>query len=247
MDDGSRAGAGAGRSCTIRTTGGKGGKEVKSANLAEIAGALHEAEIPPRFEPGESRLLVRLWRLVADGRPVSPQQVERIASSLRLPLDAATSFVSKVSERDAAGNVVGIVGLSQNDHPHRFEVNGHRLATWCAWDSLFLPIVLNQTAKIRSFCPATKTTIRLTVTPEKVEEFEPPTAVMSLVVPEVTKSGRESVEEVWMTFCCFVHFFSSREAASKWFSGKNREPIILSVEESYRLGRMAFEGVLRDV
>ncbi|MCI0371195.1 MAG: alkylmercury lyase [candidate division NC10 bacterium] len=220
---------------------------MKSPSLAGIAKALRESEIPPRFQPDESRLLIQLWRLVAEGRPVSPQRVEEVASTLHVPLAAATSFVSKVSERDAEGNIVGIVGLSQKSHPHRFEVNGHTLSTWCAWDSLFLPIVLNQTARVQSSCPATKVTIRLTVTPEKVKEVEPPGAVMSLVVPEVTKSGRESVEEVWMTFCHFVHFFSSPEAASKWFSGKNREPILLSVEEGYRLGRMAFEELLRDV
>jgi alkylmercury lyase len=218
---------------------------VRKAILAEIATALQGAEIPPRFQAAEARLLIHLWRLVAEGLPVSPEQVEQLASSLQVPLEAASSFVSKVSERDRQGNLVGIVGLSQESHAHRFEVNGHTLTTWCAWDSLFLPVVLKQTAKVESPCPTTKTRIRLTITPDSVPEIQPSTAVLSLVLPKVTKKGRESVEEIWMTFCHFVHFFCSLEAGSEWFVGRGLDPIFLSVEEGYELGRLAFSQLLQ--
>jgi alkylmercury lyase len=214
---------------------------MKNPNLAEIAKALREFGIPPRFEPGESRLLIQLWRLVAGGRPVSLKQVEEIASSLQIPRDAAMSFIGKVSERDVKGNVVGIFGLSQKGHPHRFEVTGHTLSTWCAWDTLFLPAMLNQIAKVESSCPSTKQTIRLTITPQKVEEIEPSNSVISIVVPEVTKRGLEAVEEIWMTFCRLVHFFSSTEAASEWISAMTQDIHILSAEAAYQLGLMAFE------
>ncbi len=220
---------------------------MQKVNLAEIAKALREAEIPPRLEPEESRLLIQVWRLVADGRPVSPEQVEQIASNLQMPRDAATSFIRKVGEHDDDGNIVGIFGLSQKSNPHRFEVKGHTLSTWCAWDALFLPAMLKQTAEVESSCPATKQTIRLTITPEKVEKVEPSHAVVSIVVPEATKRGLESVEEVWMIFCVIVHFFSSPGAASEWISGRNQDIRILSVEESYQLGRMAFEDFLKYV
>lgn len=217
---------------------------MENRTLAQIAKALRKAEIPPRFEPDESRLLIQVLRRVADGGPVSLAQLEDVASSLRMPLDGAVAFVRQVTERDREGSVVGVLGLSQNNHPHRFVVNGHTLATWCAWDSLFLPVILKQTAKLESSCPATKTRIRLTITPDKVEQCEPTNAAISIVVPAVTKKGRESVEEIWMTFCHFVHFFSSPESASEWFAGRNRDVSILSVEEAYQLGRMAFEDLL---
>jgi alkylmercury lyase len=44
---------------------------------------------------------------------------------------------------------------------HRFEINGLTLWTWCAWDSLFIPEILAQTARVASrdpetgeFCPS---------------------------------------------------------------------------------------------
>lgn len=89
---------------------------MKNSNLAEIARALRESAIPPRFEPDEARLLIQLWRLVAKGSPVSPGQLEQIASSLQMDLDVATTFIRKVSERDDGNNVVGIFGLSQKSH-----------------------------------------------------------------------------------------------------------------------------------
>ncbi|MFQ5899893.1 MAG: organomercurial lyase [Candidatus Methylomirabilia bacterium] len=172
------------------------------------------------------------------------EQVRQIASTLSMPPDAATSFINKVSERDGQGHVVGIGGLSQKNHPHRFEVDGRALATWCAWDCLFLPALLKQTAKVESSCPATQQKVRLAITPEKVERCEPPTALVSIVVPKGAKKGRESVEEIWMTFCHFVHFFTSPEAAAEWFSGKNQDPLLLSVDEGYQLGRIAFARLL---
>jgi alkylmercury lyase len=220
---------------------------MEKLSPSEIAKMLRQSGIPPHFEPDQSRLLIQVWRLVADGRPVPPGQIEQIASNLRMPLDEATSFINRVSERDSEGNIVGTVGLSQKKHPHMFEVDGRALATWCAWDSLFLPLILKQTARVESYCPATEKKIRLTITPERVEQYEPASVVVSMVTPKLQKKGLKNVEDAWMIFCNHVHFFDSHEVASKWLSGRNLEPIVLSVEESYQLGRMAFEELLKYV
>jgi alkylmercury lyase len=106
---------------------------------------------------------------------------------------------------------------------------------------MFLPALLKQTAMIRTYCPATKEKIRLTITPEKVEHVAPPGTVLSMVVPEIVKGGCDSSEEIRCSFCQLVHFFSSPEAAKEWVLEKNRDIAILSVEEGYRLGQLAFE------
>jgi hypothetical protein len=100
--------------------------------LEHLAHALREAGLRQAFTPEVSRLSVRLRREIARGDPLAPQRVEQIASALDLPQQTAHEVLDKLCERDSDGNVVGIAGLSQNPHPHRFTVNGIRLATWCA-------------------------------------------------------------------------------------------------------------------
>ena len=190
---------------------------------------------------------MRLWREIARGGPVSPQRVEQIASTLDLPQQTAHEVLDKMCELDGAGLVVGIAGLSQHQHPHRFTVNGIQLATWCAWDALFLPMMLQQTALVSSTCPSTGETIRLTITPEGVTSYQPASTVISIVIPQPTKHGLESVEEIWTTFCHHIHFFSSPQAAREWFVARGQEIAILTIEEALRLGRLTLSEVLRHI
>lgn len=87
--------------------------------------------------------------------------------------------------------------------------------------------------------------IRLRISPERVEQYEPANAVLSLVLPKPTKGGTKSAGEIWKLFCHHVFFFSSAEALAEWFKGSDHKPIMLSVEEGYQLGRLAFAGILK--
>jgi len=213
--------------------------------LEQLAHALREAGIRQTFTPEVSRLTVRLWREIARGGPVSPERVEQIASALDLPQQTAHEVLDKMCERDQDGNGVGIAGLSQNQHPHRFTVNGIPLATWCAWDSLFLPVMLQQTAEVSSSCPTTGEVIQLTITPQGATSYQPASTVISIVIPQPTTKGLESVEEIWMTFCHHVHFFASLQAAQEWVATRGQQIAILTIEEAFELGRLTFSEVLR--
>jgi alkylmercury lyase len=214
---------------------------MKSENIAEIAKALRAVGIPPQLDADQSRLLIRIWQRLTDGSPITPRQIKQIFSAIQIHFDAGNAFINQVSELDGEGNIVGIFGLSQLKHPHQFEVKGHTFSTWCAWDTLFLPVFLKQTATIRTYCPVTKEKIQLTIAPEKVEKVEPLGTVLSMVVPEIAKGGCDSSEAIRCSFCQLVHFFSSPEAAKEWVLEKNRDIAILSVEEGYLLGKLAFE------
>ena len=215
--------------------------------LNELAKRIRESDVPTHFEPDKSRLLIKVWRLVAQGQPVVEEKIEQIASKLNLSTEAALSFIFQLSERDEYGNIVGIFGLSQKNHPHKFVVNTNTFAAWCAWDALFLPAMLKQRAKIESNCPKTKEIIRVTLTPERVEKVEPDEAILSFILPQPTKNGLDGVEAVRQAFCCHVHFFRSVEAATDWFSGKKDEVKLLTVEEGFQLGQLAFKEILQFV
>ena len=220
---------------------------LEKTNLSKIASQLNDAGIPPRFEPYQSQLLIKVWHMVAKGKPVSQDQIALLASEINMPLESATSFLRQLSEFDKSGNVVGIVGLSQNKHPHRFQLNDNRLHRLCAWDSLFLPTMIKQNAKIESKCPFTGEIISITVSPTKVEKIEPVNAVVSIVIPEVKEDSIKVVEEIWMIFCHHVFFFSSPDAAKSWLEDKKMNANVLTVEEGYQLGQMTFKELMNFV
>jgi len=216
---------------------------VSGLSLMEIAAAMRAADVPPRFDANESRLLLKLLQLVTEGSPIPRSKVDRTASRFEMPLKRVASLVGKICELDSDGNIVGILGLSQKSHPHQFTVDDRVLSTWCAWDAIFLPALLGKTAEVKSTCPATKTSIHARITPDKVETIQPPEAVVSIALPKVSEKSIVSAE-IRNTFCCHVHFFVSQREAAEWISAKNDDQNVLSVSDGLQLGKLAFQHIL---
>lgn len=71
--------------------------------------------LTPDFGPDVSRLLIGLYRLLAaEGRPITPDEVEQLAKTVGVAPEMARMFVEQAGERNEEGAVVGIVGLSLN-------------------------------------------------------------------------------------------------------------------------------------
>ncbi|MFQ5602693.1 MAG: organomercurial lyase [bacterium] len=217
---------------------------MNKSELESLTQKLRASSVPTHFSAEKARLLIAVWRKVAEGQAVPFEHVQQIAANLQVAPAAAHDFIYQMSELDENGCIVGIFGLSQKRHPHQFFVNGNRFYTWCAWDALFLPVMLAQSAEIESICPATEEKIQLTVSPRTVEQAEPKQAVLSIVVPEANNEAASGVEQVWKTFCCQVHFFSGMTPAKDWFVKKEANPIFLSLEEGFELGKLAFKELL---
>lgn len=189
------------------------------------------------YKPEQVRLLLRLLRTLAHGRPVAGPEIDAIAADLGWAPEAAYAFLLPLTERDAAGAVIGVLpGLSLGDHPHSFSANGQRMSAWCAEDTLFLPALLGQTASIESTSPLSREPVRLTVTPDGVRSVDPAEAVVSIPIVDPGDTTLGSVEAIWTTFCRQIHFFASREEARRWTGARN-DVAILTPDEGYRLGR----------
>lgn len=189
------------------------------------------------YGPERSRLLVQVLRTLAQGRPVMESDVDRIADELGMAREDVHAFLRPVTERDAEERIIGVLGLSLGDHPHRFWVNGHPMATWCAEDTLFLPALLGETAAIESPSPLSGETVRLTVAPEGVQSVRPAGAVVSIAIVDPDQTALRTVEAIWGTFCRHIHFFGSREEAERWAAGRG-DIAIISPEEGHRIGRL---------
>lgn len=216
---------------------------MSNTRTTEMARKLTESGALLDYGPDHSRLLLRILRSLAKGRPVSGEQMDQIVADIGIARDEADLFLRQISERDADDSIVGVMGLSLNDHPHRFDVNGTRMRTWCAEDTLFLPAMLKQTATVESESPLTKEKIRLTVSPQRVEESNPAGAVVSIVVIDPDKADMSSAQAIWGTFCHHIFFFTSREEGEQWAAGRD-DIEILSLDEGFELGKQLWSKVL---
>jgi alkylmercury lyase len=183
---------------------------------------------------------LQLLRLLADGRPVS---MEQLARALHIPPEQVGAELRRCGdvEFDAAGAIVG-AGLSLTPTPHRFVIRGHQLFTWCALDTLMYPALLQAMAQVESPCPVSGQPIRLAVTPASVADMDPPNAVVSIVVP----TAASACGDVRGAFCNHVSFFQSADVAATWRAAQPGAHI-LSVADAYQLGRVVAQARYGDV
>src|SRR6266446_1013777 len=90
--------------------------------------------------------------------------------------------------------------------------------------------------------PATPGLCAWTITPQQVERVEPVGSQMSVLVPD----AQEMQKNVVTSFCHFVHFFPSRQAAQSW-TAKHAGTFLLSIHEAHVLARLKNEAQYRDV
>ncbi|HKU00367.1 MAG TPA: organomercurial lyase MerB [Paraburkholderia sp.] len=198
---------------------------------AELVERLTMASRPEGF----ADLFVVLLRELGKGAPVSPAALAR---SLDWPVGRVIAALDQAvsTEWDDDGNVVGYY-LTLRETPHAFEVGGRRLYTWCAFDTLFFPALVDRTAHVVSRCAATGVPVSLTVTPAAIMDLEPAGAAVSLIVPQDTPDLRHA-------FCCHVHFFASAAIGQQW-AATHPGIDIVSVHDAFSVGRKRAERLLR--
>ena len=205
---------------------------MKTNDLQDLAARI---TAPMRTTAGEAFLEIvpPTLDLLARGKPASPEKIAAASGmspeEVRAALDRFPS-----TEWDEQGRVVGL-GLTLQLTPHRLELEGRTLFAWCALDALLSPILLERPASIESPCRGTGDPVHFEVTPAGIEAVEPPSAVVSIVAARDLATFRR-------VSCNNAHFFSSPEAASCWLE-KHPEATILSVEDTFRLGRLIAEDL----
>lgn len=167
--------------------------------------------------------------LAETGQPLAPMDV---ASRLQIRLESLATYLAHAPdmEFDNEGNIVGW-GITLVPTQHQFWVKGHSLFTWCAFDTVLFPALLQTQARIQSMCEITGQPITFLATPEGITCCTPATSVLSLILP----SAR--CECVRGTFCAQSHFFQTKEAALPWIT-LHPEAMLLSIEEAAALGRL---------
>ena len=195
---------------------------------ARLAGYLREVW-PSDLKPAARTNLLALYRGIAaedgSGVPVPEPHPEIPKAWL---------------ERDHGGQLIGVGGLSRRRTAHEIRLDGVIRFAWCAFDCLFLPGVLGLTLDVRSVCPASGRWVALRVSPRRVEQLDPVSAVISFVTPDAA-AVEQRLREV---FCGRVRFFVSAEAAASEIEDSID---LLTPDQAHRLGLIRNFTVLGDL
>jgi len=186
----------------------------------------------PTLDANGRRLSLELYNELARGAPVSP-------SALADRADMRAEEVTRQLQGwpgvyyDGEQRVIGFWGLTIAPMPHQLRVNRRELYAWCAWDTLFLPALLDTTLDVESTCRASGDPVRLRVTTREVESAQPAGLVVSFLLPDAEAMN----VSVITSFCHCVHFFRSRDAAHPWLL-QRPDTFLLPVEDAFELGRL---------
>lgn len=177
-------------------------------------------------------------RMVGERDAFSAAVLDRLADGLPADADHLATATGldhdEVQQRIAAAAAIGfeicdgaIVGaaLTLNPTVHQFTVRGHRLHTWCGFDALFLPMLLDEPATVRSTCPVTGEPIHLTVRPDgTVAHVDPASTHVAIVGPEVASDC--GTTGPGSDVCTQMPFLSGPEAGRSWLQDRTGVAVV---------------------
>src|ERR687891_523779 len=161
----------------------------------------------PTFTTDEQHLAQVVYRLLAAGRPAAPEAIAAGAGWAVADVTQRLDAWPAVFRNDA-GAVVGFWGLTCKP------VTGH---------------LLGATAHISAHCSTTGQPVTFTVSPDGVRDVEPAEAAISLL-----QSDAPFDDDVRKTFCHYVLFFASPDAARRW-TATNPGTFWLSLADAFEV------------
>jgi alkylmercury lyase len=186
----------------------------------------------------EQRLARAVYRLLGTGRAAPTDAIARQTGWSHDDVgERLRSWPAVFWDDDGA--VVGFWGLAAE------AVTGHRIDledigtawTWCSYDTLFIPGLLDVAARVDSVCSTTGEPVRLTVSASGVTDLQPADAVVSLLVPDGPFD-----DNVRQTLCHYILFFGSPDAAEEWIKA-NPGTFWLPVSEAFEVARQVNRAV----
>lgn len=205
---------------------GHGDKEI-GERFQQYLQEGHFLAVQPDLIP----LSLVLYRRLGEGVAV---QRETLADDLGIPAADVGRLLAKLPpstvDIDQDGSVIAFGGLSIAEGNHEFHVDGRELYTWCVFDGLFLPQLLEKPATLITRCPITGSKIEIDLTRERIIRVNPAQPVMSLVAPE----SEACCDDLRGAFCNHVNFFSDQVVFATWAAEKT-DVTSVSVERAHSL------------
>ena len=190
----------------------------------------------PRLEGDERRIGRAIYQLMAAGRRVRTSALSALTGCDAARVDEVLGHLPTAAVVD--GEVMAFLGLQRATGRHQLAFADARLATWCAWDTLFIPPLAGRAARAESRCPVTGRRIAVDVDPDRgVVAISPDSAVLSFLAAPDPFTG-----DVISGFCRWIHFLADTSAGEAWLAGgddpvgERPAMILLRPEEGFALG-----------
>ena len=184
----------------------------------------------PEMSVDDLAIVCASYQVLIDGDDAT---LHTIAERAGVSFETADSIIAKrpgIARWSVDGHLRGYLGLSLEPSPHTIEIAGRQRWVWCAWDGLFIPVILGTTASLTSACPITRAPISVVVSPHGVVDAQPTTAVMSFI-GSVGPAGNG------VGACCpFIHFLQSDEAGKRW-QASHPTGCVLSLGQAFQLAK----------
>ena len=214
----------------------------KPVALQDIDAGLAAAE--PHLTEHEQRLAVTVYRLLATGEPVS---VHTAATTTGMP----TAEVERLLHAwpsvyfDDQDRVIAFWGLALQPMAHRLHIGGVDLYAWCAWDSLFLGLIVGA-MEVATDDPITGDTITYQIGPDgKITGLSAPESVLSFL-----RRDQPWDDQIMATFCHYILQFARPDSARRW-TADHPGTFMISLNDALELGRRhvsrSFGAALTDV
>jgi alkylmercury lyase len=192
-----------------------------------------ERRVPVPNTPQMQKRSVALYRLLGNGAPATRDQLGAACGISREQVaQLLLEFPPTTVTLDACAAVIAFGGLSLSPTPHRFFTHEAKLHTWCVFDALFLPEVLDKPATLVTHCPGSGVELRVELAPGEVRVARPADCVMSIVTPD----DEACCANLRKAFCDHVNLFRGEQAFIAWSQGR-RDVACVTLREAQLLAR----------
>ena len=212
-------------------TAGPGDREP-AVDTAAVAARV-AAALPP-LDEDQRRAGIAVYRLLAGGIPVTAKEVGALAGLD--PVRARRVLADLPTARHQGGLVTAFLGLQASPGAHRMRFGPVDTATWCAWDTLFIPLLIGRPARAESTCPVTAAPVVVEVDPSGAVAVEPAGAQLTFL-----GSPRPYRGNVVEGFCRWVHFVADSAAGDRWrrdAAAEREDAMVLPIDAGVAIGRV---------